>query len=359
MKIVTIVGARPQFIKAAIVSRVIESQSRISEVLIHTGQHFDPNMSDVFFAELDIRPPDHHLGIGGGRHGQNTGRMIEAIEHVLLLEGPDWVLIYGDTDSTLAGALAAAKLRIPVVHVEAGLRSFNRRMPEEINRVLTDHVADLLFVPTRTAVSNLLAEGIVGEKVRRVGDVMFDATLYYKDRAHQPASAGIEGGTSFALCTVHRAENTEDPARLRGIVRFLNQIGDLMPVVLPLHPRTASALGRLPGVVLNSTVRVIEPVGYLEMTWLLGHCDIVLTDSGGVQKEAYFHKKPCLTLRQETEWVELVDAGFNCLLSPMAIDALQVFEKMCAVEVTADSGFFGDGNAAGKIVEYLGNLSVS
>lgn len=349
MKIVTIVGARPQFIKAATITRAIATHSGVTEVLIHTGQHFDANMSDIFFAELDIRLPDYQLGIGGGSHGQNTGRMIEAIEGVLLREQPDWVLVYGDTDTTLAGALAAVKLNIPLAHVEAGLRSFNRRMPEEINRVLTDHAADLLFAPTKTAVNNLLSEGIVADKVLQVGDVMFDATRYYKHRARQPASANIEGDEPFVLCTIHRSENTTDLARLTGIVRIINEISTRVPVVLPLHPRTKFALDRLPVGFLKPTVRVIDPLGFMEMTWLIGHCTLVLTDSGGLQKEAYFHQKPCVTLRNETEWVELVQAGYNYLLSPLATDAIDVFEKMAKVKIHSGSGFYGEGDAAQKI----------
>lgn len=353
MKIATIVGARPQFIKAATITRAIAAHSGVTEVLIHTGQHFDATMSDIFFAELEIRPPDHHLGIGGGSHGQNTGRMIEAIEGVLIREQPDWVVVYGDTNTTLAGALAAVKLHIPLAHVEAGLRSFNRHMPEEINRVLTDHASDLLFAPTKTALINLLSEGIDAGKVLQVGDVMLDATLSYKHLALRPASAGIEEDTPFVLCTIHRAENTDDPARLAGIVQILNQIGDRLPVVLPMHPRTVAAIGRLDGFVLSSKVRVIEPLGFNEMSWLLGRCSLVLTDSGGVQKEAYFHQKPCLILRDETEWIELVQAGFSCLLSPLSINALEVFDQMCRVIIPTDIGFFGDGNAAEKIVRNI------
>jgi UDP-GlcNAc3NAcA epimerase len=353
MKIATIVGARPQFIKAATISRAIATHSGVYEILIHTGQHFDANMSDIFFAELDIRPPDYQLGIGGGSHGQNTGRMIEAVEGVLMREQPDWVLVYGDTDTTLAGALAAVKLHIPLAHVEAGLRSFNRYMPEEINRVLTDHAADLLFAPTGSAVTNLLAEGISGEKVHRVGDVMLDATIYYKHRASRPASASLKGDEPFVLCTVHRPENTDDPARLTGIVRILNQISASVPVILPLHPRTKAALDRLPGVLLNSSVQLIEPLGFMEMTWLLGHCLLVLTDSGGLQKEAYFHQKPCLTLRDETEWVELVHAGFNHLISVFTSNALEVFELMREMEIPSGTGFYGDGDAAGKVVLHI------
>jgi UDP-GlcNAc3NAcA epimerase len=353
MKIATIVGARPQFIKAATVSRCIEGLAGVTEVLIHTGQHYNANMSDVFFTELDIRQPDHHLGIGGGTHGENTGRMIEGIEKVLIKEQPDWVLVYGDTDSTLAGTLAAVKLHIPLAHVEAGLRSFNRHMPEEINRVLTDHAADLLFAPTQTAVANLAAEGIAGNKVKMVGDVMLDATLYYQAKARKPAAVAINGGQSFVLCTIHRAENTDDLARMTAIIQTLNLLAAQMPVVLPLHPRTVAAITRLQGVKLNPAVQVIEPVGFLEMTWLLAKCTIVLTDSGGVQKEAYFHQKPCLTLRDETEWVELVDAGFNQLLSPFATDMLAVFEQMRSVVIPKGDGMYGDGDAAGKIISSL------
>jgi len=353
MKIATIVGARPQFIKAATISREISAQSGISEVLIHTGQHFDTNMSDVFFTELDIRKPDHHLGIGGGTHGENTGRMLEAIEKVLIAEKPDWVLVYGDTDSTLAGALAAVKLHIPLAHVEAGLRSFNRRMPEEINRVLTDHASDLLFVPTSTAIKNLANEGISGEKVHLVGDVMYDATLYYKAKARKPNSVEISGEEQFVLCTIHRAENTDDVARLTAIVTKLNHLAEQTPVVLPLHPRTVAALKRLPGVSLNSSMLVIEPVGFLEMTWLLAKCSLVLTDSGGVQKEAYFHNKPCITLRDETEWVELVEAGYNRLISPFSIDLLGHFAQMIHLTIESKENLYGAGDTAVRIVNAL------
>lgn len=353
MKIATIVGARPQFIKAATISRAISAQSGISEVLIHTGQHFDTNMSDVFFTELDIRKPDHHLGIGGGTHGENTGRMLEAIEKVLIAEKPDWVLVYGDTDSTLAGALAAVKLHIPLAHVEAGLRSFNRRMPEEINRVLTDHASDLLFVPTSTAIKNLANEGISGEKVHLVGDVMYDATRYYQVKARKPHSVEISDEAPFVLCTIHRAENTDDVARLTAIVTKLNRLAEQTPVVLPLHPRTVAALKRLPGVSLNSSMLVIEPVGFLEMTWLLTKCRLVLTDSGGVQKEAYFHNKPCITLRDETEWVELVDAGFNRLMSPFSSSFIDEVTRMSQTEIPGGSRLYGDGQAANRTLNVL------
>lgn len=354
MKIATIVGARPQFIKAATISRTITAQSGISEVLIHTGQHFDANMSDVFFSELDIRRPDHNLGIGGGTHGENTGRMIEAIERVLVAEKPNWVLVYGDTDSTLAGALAAVKLHLPLAHVEAGLRSFNRRMPEEINRVLTDHAADLLFVPTSTAKINLENEGIKGDKVKLVGDVMYDATLYYKQFARKPQSLFINEKAPFVLSTIHRAENTDDPARLVAITNALNGLAKKIDVILPVHPRTVAAIRRHCGeITMSPEIKLIEPVGFLEMAWLLAHCSAVLTDSGGLQKEAYFYKKPCLTFRDETEWIELVSAGFNRLVSPMSAEMLELFEVLKLVKVATNSNLYGNGNAAGEIVAAL------
>lgn len=353
MKIATIVGARPQFIKAATISRVISARSGISEVLIHTGQHFDSNMSDVFFNELHIRKPDHHLGIGGGTHGENTGRMLESIEKALIIEKPDWVLVYGDTDSTLAGALAAVKLHIPLAHVEAGLRSFNRRMPEEINRVLTDHASDLLFVPSQTAANNLAAEGITGDKVKWVGDVMFDATLFYIDQARKPENIDLLSGKQFLLCTIHRAENTDEPDRLSSIVELLNKLAEDVTIVLPLHPRTFASINRLVDVELSASIKVIEPVGFLEMTWLLSNCCMVITDSGGVQKEAYFHQKPCVTLRDETEWIELVDAGYNLLISPLLSNRLQILEQMRVVSFPKFERLYGDGNSAAIIINYL------
>ncbi len=353
MKIATIVGARPQFIKAATISREISGQSGVSEVLIHTGQHFDTNMSDVFFHELDIRKPDHHLGIGGGTHGENTSRMLEAIEKVLIAESPDWVLVYGDTDSTLAGALAAVKLHIPLAHVEAGLRSFNRRMPEEINRVLTDHASDLLFAPTQIAVKNLASENITGNKVKWVGDVMFDATLFYRDRARKPKTTYLPEGEPFFLCTIHRADNTDDLDRLSAIVRLLNELAEDTTIVLPLHPRTFGAIQQLADVQLSTMIKTIEPVGFLEMTWLLANCIMVITDSGGLQKEAYFHQKPCATLRDETEWVELVEAGYNRLMSPFASNCLQIFAQMQAVDIPKSEALYGDGNAAAAIINNL------
>nr|VFK39505.1 MAG: UDP-GlcNAc3NAcA epimerase [Candidatus Kentron sp. SD]VFK44542.1 MAG: UDP-GlcNAc3NAcA epimerase [Candidatus Kentron sp. SD] len=315
MKITSIIGARPQFIKAAVVSRAFAIQG-LTEIILHTGQHFDSNMSDVFFDELEIARPAYHLGIGGGSHGQNTGRMIEAIEGVLLNECPDWVLVYGDTDSTLAGALAAAKLHIPVAHVEAGLRSFNRRMPEEINRVLTDHAASLLFAPTSSAVQHLTNEGISGGIVKQVGDVMYDAALFYSAKAETMSDVLVRLGLarkSYILATIHRAENTDDKERLTAILDGFSSLPQT--VVLPLHPRTRARMEAF-GLQFPANVLTIDPVGYLDMVMLEKHASLIATDSGGVQKEAFFHRTPCVTLREETEWIELVASGWNRLAPP-------------------------------------------
>lgn len=341
-KVVTVVGARPQFIKAAAVSRAFRDFPGMTEVMVHTGQHFDANMSDVFFNELGIPQPTHNLDVHGGGHGQMTGRMLEGIERVLLEEKPDWMLVYGDTNSTIAGALAAAKLHIPVAHVEAGLRSFNRRMPEEVNRVLTDHVSALLFCPTKAAVDNLAAEGIA-EGVHQVGDVMYDATLDAIRRAMVESTIldtlGLAAG-SYVLATIHRAENTDTPEHLGAVFDYLRAQAGGLPVVLPLHPRTRSAAQRF-GVSLDG-LRIIDPIGYLDMARLLDGTAMVLTDSGGVQKEAYFHRKPCVTLRDETEWVETVEAGWNRLWKGPAYQ-----------QPRRDITEYGDGRAAHAILSRL------
>jgi UDP-GlcNAc3NAcA epimerase len=350
MKITTVIGARPQFIKAAVVSRVFrEWYSGVQETIIHTGQHYDTNMSDVFFDELDIPWPDHHLGIGGGTHGQNTGRMIEAIESVLHRDKSDWVLVYGDTDSTLAAALAAVKLHIPVAHVEAGLRSFNRRMPEEINRVLTDHTANLLFTPTDTATRNLITDNIDCRKVHQVGDVMYDAALYYRARAKRPLNFDLTG--DFILSTIHRAENTDNLERLTQIIGALNEIALEKPVILPLHPRTRKLLDQSKLDMRNITL--IEPVSYLHMVWLLEHCNLVVTDSGGLQKEAYFFGKPCVTTRDETEWVELVEAGWNVLVGASKSSIIDMCLQNDLVRSQVNKSLYGEGDAGNKIVKLL------
>ncbi len=319
-KILTVVGARPQFVKAAVVSRAIASSGRLHETIVHTGQHYDDDLSRRFFEQLGIPPPAFNLGIGSGPHGLQTGRMLERLEHVMKELRPDVVLVYGDTNSTLAGALAAAKLHIPVGHVEAGLRSFNRRMPEEINRVVTDHLADLLFAPTPAAVENLAREGIPPERVHLTGDVMYDAALHFGRKADEGDSPldrlGLKPGR-YVLATVHRAENTNDASRLRAIVEALSELAREIPVVLPLHPRTRASLERssLHGC-FHGGLRVVGPVGYLEMVALERGARLIATDSGGVQKEAFFHGVPCVTLRDETEWVELVEAGWNCCVPP-------------------------------------------
>ncbi|MGM0914233.1 MAG: non-hydrolyzing UDP-N-acetylglucosamine 2-epimerase [Pseudomonadota bacterium] len=351
MRIFTVIGARPQFIKAAVVSRAFKEQRPdVQEIIVHTGQHYDANMSDVFFDELEIPKPDYNLGIGGGTHGQNTGRMIEKLECLMMEIQPQWVLVYGDTDSTLAGALAAAKLHIPVAHVEAGLRSFNRRMPEEINRVLTDHIAEILFAPTETGRQNLLNEGIAEEKIKLVGDVMYDASLFYKEKARKPqlpAELDIKGG-DFVLCTIHRAENTDDPQRLKNIFQGLGDSGEV--IILPLHPRTRAKITDY-GIPIPENVWVIDPVGYLEMVWLEANCRLVATDSGGVQKEAYFFGKPCVTMRDETEWVELVEAGWNRLVGA---DARAIVEAITESTIgQSNQALYGNGHTGNDVVACL------
>jgi UDP-GlcNAc3NAcA epimerase len=312
-KVVTIVGARPQFVKAAVVSGAL-ARAGVDEVLVHTGQHFDAAMSDVFFQELGLATPRHHLGIGGLGHAAMTGRMLEAIERVLTEERPAWVLVYGDTNSTLAGALAASKLHIPVAHVEAGMRPFNRRMPEEINRVLTDHVSDLLLVTGEAPVRLLAAEGIT-RGVHVVGDVMLEAQrLFAAASARSGARARLAGTAPYALLTLHRAENTDDPERLRAIFAGLSRVAGRLTLILPLHPRTRGLADRY--AVSLESFRLLEPVGYLEMQDLEAGAALILTDSGGVQKEAFFHGVPCVTLRDETEWTETFDLGWNVLAGP-------------------------------------------
>jgi UDP-GlcNAc3NAcA epimerase len=358
VKVLTVVGARPQFVKAAVVSRAMRASPALEEVLVHTGQHYDSGMSGVFFAELEIPPPDYHLGVGSGTHGRQTGRMLEAIEDVLLQQEPSRVVVYGDTNSTLAGALAAVKLHIPVAHVEAGLRSFNRLMPEEINRVLTDHASSLLFAPTRTAVANLRREGIPAERIHLVGDVMYDAAVYYGARADARSQLLNELGLDpkgYILATVHRAENTDCPERLRIIFEALVRIAQEMPVVIPLHPRTQVALERARMIEdVRKHTRLIDPVGYLDMLMLEKNARLIATDSGGVQKEAFFYHVSCVTLRAETEWLELVELGWNCLAPPTSADAvIATLSNALKRGPGSAATLYGTGHGADRIVRVL------
>lgn len=350
MKVVTVVGARPQFIKAAPVSRALRAVGE--EILVHTGQHYDKSMSDVFFEELEIPVPEYHLHVGSLSHGAQTGDMLKKVEEVLLAEKPDALLVYGDTNSTLAGALAAAKLHIPVAHVEAGLRSFNRRMPEEVNRVLTDHISKWLFCPTDTPVKHLAKEGIT-EGVHIVGDVMLDAFIYNTQLAEGKAkvlnSVPVQA-KSYALITLHRAENTDDPVRLKAIVDAINQLP--IPAIFPLHPRTVGKLKESGLRITNDNVHVIDPVGYLDMIQLEFQAKLILTDSGGVQKEAFFAQVPCITMRDETEWVETVSYGANKLVGADTELILQAVSEF-TVDFTHIPKVYGDGHAAEKLVEII------
>lgn len=357
MKILTVIGARPQFIKASVVSKALSGRNGVREVIVHTGQHFDANMSEVFFEQLGIPRPDYHLDIHGGTHGSMTARMLQAVEAILLDEAPDAVLVYGDTNSTLAGALAAVKLHIPVAHVEAGLRSFNLRMPEEVNRILTDRVSQWLFTPTEVAAQNLRAEGVSSDSIFQVGDVMYDVALYHAERVTERGRVMEEHGLAprgYILATVHRAENTDDPARMAAILDGLAGAGRRLPIVWPLHPRTRDVLaksGRLEA--LKPYVRVIDPVGYLDMIQLEKYAAVIATDSGGVQKEAFFHQVPCVTLRDETEWVELVQTGWNRLASP-ASDS-KISDAIISAVGTQGRPItpYGQGDASSRIVESL------
>ena len=357
MKILTVLGARPQFIKASVVSKAIAETDGLQEVIVHTGQHFDANMSDVFFSELGMNKPDYFLDIHGGTHGAMTGRMLEAVEKVLLQEKPDAVLVYGDTNSTLAGALAAAKLHIPVAHVEAGLRSFNMAMPEEVNRILTDRISRWLFTPTQAATANLQREGYATDSIMEVGDVMYDVALHHGSRVQPGTGLMAQLGlaeNNYVLATIHRQENTDHPQRLAAIVEALTATARTLPVVWPLHPRTRAVLqkaGQLDA--LAQHVKLIEPVGYLDMVQLEKFAALIATDSGGVQKEAFFYRVPCVTLRDETEWVELVEAGWNRLAPPM--NAKQV-EKIISDALNRKGHMvspYGEGNAAKRIVDVL------
>jgi len=356
MRIVTVVGARPQFVKAAVVSKAFALQDGITELIVHTGQHYDAALSTVFFEEMRIPDPAYNLNVGSGPHGHQTGQMLAKVEEVLTAERPDAVLVYGDTNSTLAGALAAVKLGTPVAHIEAGLRSYNRQMPEEINPVLTDHASDLLFAPTLTATANLSKEGIPISRVHLTGDVMLDAVKEYEQASRRRkilSALGVEP-KKFVLATIHRAENTDDLNRLTTIFTALAKVSSEIRVVLPLHPRTRNALDRL-GLLskVPNTLTLTDPVGYLDMLALEAGALVVVTDSGGVQKEACFCGVPCVTVREETEWPELIDAGWNTLAPPFSEEAVVSAVLASAGTRGSATAGFGDGTAATKIVSIL------
>jgi UDP-GlcNAc3NAcA epimerase len=351
--IVTVVGARPQFIKVAPVSRAFQRSELINDIVVHTGQHFDENMSGVFFSELGLAKPSYVLDVSGGGHGEMTGSMLQKLEPLLEKLKPDAVLVYGDTNTTLAGALAAAKLHLPVLHIEAGLRSFNRRMPEEINRVVTDHLSQLLFSTTRQSTANLLHEGIGSDKIHEVGDVMFDASLLFAERARSESSIltehQLESG-KYVLATIHRAENTDDPDNLRMLIEALERVAVDVPVIIPLHPRTRKVLASANK---NFTaVKAIDPVGYLDITSLISHAAVIATDSGGLQKEAFFHEVPCVVLREETEWTELVDLGWNRLAPPSNGGIAEAI--LSSVGSRGEIAHpYGDGHASQKITDVI------
>lgn len=353
MKLLTVVGARPQFIKAAALSKAIIGNDDIEEILLHTGQHFDENMSDVFFKEMQIPAPKYQLKVNGLNHGAMTGRMLEGIEEVILMEKPDCLLVYGDTNSTLAGALAAKKLNVNVAHVEAGLRSYNMRMPEEINRILTDRISDFLFCPTETAIKNLRKEGFENYDclIENTGDIMYDSMLLfsnYSDTYATRAKSVILN--NFVLCTIHRAENTDNIDRLISIINALNVTAETNSIIMPLHPRTKQ---KMTGMSLHPNITVLEPLGYFDMLYLLKKCDLVMTDSGGLQKEAFFNGKYCITLRDETEWVELVESNCNKIVGADTKNIQAAFWELNTKMFINSNQYYGDGHAAQKIINSL------
>ena len=353
MKIITVVGARPQFIKAAAVSREIKKHSGLLEILVHTGQHFDDNMSEIFFREMEIPKPQINLGIHDMTHGAMTGTMIIELEKVMAAEKPDVVLIYGDTNSTLAGALAARKLHIKLAHIEAGLRSFNMKMQEEINRIVSDRISNFLFCPTEDALNNLKREGFenFGCRLLNSGDVMYDAALHYSKTSAQKSNVIKKlNMNEFILCTLHRAENTDDVSRLTAIITALNKVSEKISVVLPLHPRTRKIIAAHK---LKLNFPVLEPVGYFDMLEMLKHCRLVLTDSGGLQKEAFFFEKYCVTLRDETEWHQLSGAGYNKIAGSGSSNILKAVDEMLSKNLSFAEKYFGRGDAAAVIAATL------
>lgn len=364
MKVITVLGARPQFIKASPVSRALKNTTVIEEILVHTGQHFDDNMSAIFFQEMEIPEPKYFLNINGLGHGAMTGQMLEAIEKILLQEKPDLVMVYGDTNSTLAGALAACKLHIPVAHIESGLRSHNLLMPEEYNRMLTDRIASLLFVPTNSGLENLKAEGFSNFKCEIIlnGDVMLDAARYFSKKPELVSARVqelIQNTPEFVLATIHRQENTDNLTALRNIIDALNEINKQTAVVLPLHPRTRKVLEKNE---ISVDFIIIEPVGYVDMLQLIVKSGLVITDSGGLQKEAFFMNKYCLTIRTETEWIELVEKGYNFICGSDKQAILTHFEKWFGAEIKDAPPLYGNGNSseiiAQNILSYLRNEKI-
>lgn len=351
MKLISIAGARPQFIKLAALSREIRLHPGIQEIILHTGQHWEDQMSGIFFRELDIPEPVYQLGIHELSHGAMTGRMLEAIESVLKEVGPDMVLVYGDTNSTLAGALAAKKLQIPLAHVEAGLRNYDLRLPEEINRVVTDRISDLLFCPTAGAVDNLDREGFryLQAAIYQTGDLMWDALTYY-DHTMNARTPVSQSESPYVLCTVHREENIQDLEKLKDILSALGEIHHVIPLVFPVHPRTDKAISTL-GIELS--FGILPPIGWLEMIGKVKHCQMVITDSGGLQKEAYFFHKPCITLRDKTEWTELVDCGCNIPTGSDRQKIQQAFHTFLNKKINFDADFYGDGKAAERMISHI------
>jgi UDP-GlcNAc3NAcA epimerase len=353
MKIITVIGARPQFIKASSLSRELSKHKNIDEVIIHTGQHFDKNMSKIFFDEMEIPIPKYNLQINSLSHGAMTGQMLEEIEKVLLIEKPDWVVVYGDTNSTLAGALAAKKLHIKVAHIEAGLRSFDMKMPEEVNRILTDNISDILFCPTESAIENLTNEGFLNKNINIVncGDIMYESALYYRNKAKNNSS--YKDG--FILATIHRQENTNDKQKLSRIIESFNDLVKLgEQLIIPVHPRTKNMIEKFE---LKVDFTIIEPVGYLEMIQLLDKCKIVITDSGGLQKEAYFFNKFCITLRDSTEWLELIENDVNVLLD-IDVHLTKEIYKLVDRKIENSSELYGNGMSSKTIVENLMNYQL-
>ena len=353
IKILTIIGARPQIIKAATLSRRIKNQysSKVEEVLVHTGQHYDENMSTVFFKDMGIPKPKYNLGLGGLSQSAMTGRMMEGLEEVCLKEKPDWILVYGDTNSTLAGSLVASKLQIKLAHVEAGLRSHNMNMPEEVNRILTDRISTLLFCPSALAVKNLETEGFKNfpnAKIKNVGDIMYEGAMHFSKQSRKPPELNHTDLDNYVLATIHRAETTENIENLKSVVEALNTINESKPVIVPIHPRTCSIIKDNN---IEVSFQMINPVGYLEMIWLIQNCCLVITDSGGLQKEAYFFEKFCLTTRTETEWVELVESSNNVLVAYEVNKILSAFNA--PRKFNPYGKLYGDGNTSELIIKAL------